>query len=133
MEDALRQEICRRAHDRCEYCRVPQSAYDFAFPIDHIIARQHGGTTNSDNLALCCSHCNRFKGPDIASIDNASGLLVRLFHPRRDIWHEHFRWNGPVIVGVTDVGRATVAELAFNNPSRIAARAILLDEEKIQQ
>jgi hypothetical protein len=58
-------------------------------------------------------------------------LLARLFHPRRDVWGQHFEWNGAVIVGRTDVGRATVAVLAFNNPSRVAARAILIDEGKI--
>ena len=39
----------------CEYCRMPESNYlTVPFPIDHIIARQHGGSTTLDNLALSC-------------------------------------------------------------------------------
>jgi len=131
MEARLRQEVCRRAHFRCEYCRIPQSAFDFTFPIDHVLSRQHGGMTTLENLALCCVHCNRFKGPNIAGIDPATGWLVRLFHPRRDLWDQHLKWNGAAIAGLTDVGRATVEVLAFNKPSRVATRAILIDEGKI--
>ena len=37
---------------RCEYCRLPERWLSTPFQIDHIIARQHGGETNLDNLAL---------------------------------------------------------------------------------
>ena len=63
--------------------------------------------------------------------DRQTGLLTRMFHPRRDAWHEHFKWEGPFILDLTDVGRVTVAVLTFNTPSRIAARATLIDEGKI--
>ena len=44
----------RQARHRCEYCQLPQSASRLRHQIDHIIARQHGG---SDALepALCLS------------------------------------------------------------------------------
>ena len=82
---ALRMLVRERAGDRCEYCRIhqDQDAY-FRFHIDHIIARQHGGLTNADNLCLSCYRCNAHKGPNIASIDADTDELVRLFHPRRD-------------------------------------------------
>ena len=51
--------------------------------------------------------------------------------PPRDHWHHHFQWNGPIIIGLTDIGRVTVMVLAFNTASRIAARTILIDEGKI--
>jgi hypothetical protein len=70
---------------------MPQSAYDLPFQIDHIIARQHGGQTRSNNLALACTRCNLNKGPNIAGIDAKSGALVPLYHPRLDRWSEHFR------------------------------------------
>jgi hypothetical protein len=36
---------------------MPQSCYPTVpFPIDHIIARQHGGSTSLENLALSCLH-----------------------------------------------------------------------------
>ena len=30
----------------------------FAYHVGHIVARQHGGTDESENLALACYHCN---------------------------------------------------------------------------
>ena len=68
-----------RAGDRCEYCLIPQFAFPLPFQIDHIIAEKHQGETVETNLALACPHCNRFKGPNIAGLDSASGQLVRLF------------------------------------------------------
>ena len=86
------------------------------FQIDHIIARQHGGTSTVDNLALACIHCNRFKGPNIASVDPDSGEIVRLFHPRRDIWTEHFVWDGPELKALTQIGRVTISAVAHQRP-----------------
>jgi hypothetical protein len=34
----LAQTVRERATDRCEHCRIPQSALQFRFQIDHIIA-----------------------------------------------------------------------------------------------
>ena len=54
----------------CEYCRLPQAASRIVrFHIEHIIARQHGGRSEPDNLALACGFCNFHKGPNIAGID----------------------------------------------------------------
>ncbi len=58
-DERLAQEVRRRAKDTCEYCRMPQRYYPtVVFPIDHIIARQHGGLTALNNLAFSCLHCN---------------------------------------------------------------------------
>jgi len=123
MEHALRSLICRRAGDVCEYCRLPQAATRFIrFHVEHIIARQHGGATEPDNLALACGFCNFHKGPNIAALDPESGHLVALFHPRRDRWSDHFAWDGTVIVGRTAVGRATVQLLAMNDWERVELR-----------
>jgi hypothetical protein len=51
-----------------------------------------------------------------------------LFHPRRHKWGRHFRWDGPVLVGRTDVGRVTVAVLAMNLPHRVRHREQLMAE-----
>lgn len=40
---------------------------------DHIIAVQHGGDTSLSNLAYTCHQCNRYKGPNLASIDPDTG------------------------------------------------------------
>lgn len=127
-DDELRALVRSRAGDACEYCHMPQRFYRARFQIEHVIAQQHGGPTRPDNLALACQHCNRHKGPNLAGLDPATGRLVRLFHPRRDAWAEHFEWSGHVLVGRTDVGRTTVAVLAVNADVYLSVRAALLLE-----
>jgi hypothetical protein len=95
---------------------------------DHIIARQHGGLTVLENLALSCLHCNRHKGPDIAGRDAATGEIVRLFHPRQDRWTDHFEWAGAALVGRTTILRVTIQVLAMNAPDVLAVRGALIRE-----
>jgi hypothetical protein len=123
MAHALRTEVRQRAGDVCEYCRLPQAASNFArFHVEHIIARQHGGPSELNNLALACSFCNFHKGPNIASLDPESSALVPLYHPRRDLWREHFTWQATIVVGLTATGRATVQLLAMNEWQRVELR-----------
>ena len=123
MDNALRSMVRRRAGDVCEYCRLPQAASRIVrFHVEHIIARQHGGESEPDNLALACSCCNFHKGPNIAGFDPESGQLVPLFHPRQHRWSEHFAWDGTVVVGLTPIGRATVELLAMNEWDRVEVR-----------
>jgi hypothetical protein len=70
-------------------------------------------------------HCNRFKGPKVAGLDTATNEVVRLFHPRRDRWTEHFAWNGPELKALTPVGRVTIAVLAINEPEFVDVRKAL--------
>jgi len=93
--------------------------------LDHVIARQHGGKAQFDNLALCCGKCNRFKGSNIAGIDPSTSELTRLFHPRRDVWQMHFEYQDTLLLGLTDVGRTTIAVLAINQSVRVATRAAM--------
>jgi len=130
MDAALREHVRERAGNRCEYCRIHQDQDPFfTFPVDHTIARQHGGKTESDNLCLSCYRCNSHKGPNIASIDPDTKEMVRLFHPRQDNWTEHFTWRRAPIVGHTPVGRATVALLAINHPDYVLLRESILEKE----
>src|SRR5947207_2535891 len=82
--DVVRQ-VWQRAESRCEYCHLPAAISPLPFHVDHIMARQHGGATAIDNLALACLHCNRHKGPNIAGHDAATGDLVGFStHARTD-------------------------------------------------
>lgn len=129
MDEELLRAVRQRAGEACEYCRVPQSAYPtVTFPVDHVIARQHGGPTALGNLALSCLHDNAHKGPNIAGIDPVTKKLTRLYNPRRHKWSRHFRWEGALLVGLTPVGRTTVAVLAMNHPEAVAVRLALIDE-----
>ncbi len=128
MERKLREEVWRRSSSRCEYCQLPQEFSDATHEIDHIVAEKHAGQTVSENLALACFPCNNHKGANIAGIDPVSQSLVRLFHPRKDVWGEHFSWNGSLLVGETAIGRTTVMVLEINLRHRALHRASLIEE-----
>lgn len=106
---------------------MPQSAVDIRFHVEHIIARQHRIDDSLANLALACDRCNLLKGPNIASTDD-DGTVMRLFHPRRDVWQEHFCLIGAEIMGLTPIGRVTARLLEMNAVRRWQLRAWLLEE-----
>jgi hypothetical protein len=96
--------------------------------VDHIIAEKHHGPTNSANLCWACFSCNLRKGPNIAGLDPLTGILTRLFHPRSDIWNEHFAWDGALLRGLTPIGRTTVDVLGINEPDSVAVGLALREE-----
>ena len=128
MNRELVRTVWRRAGNRCEYGLIPQFALPLPFQIDHVFAEKHGGQTVESNLALACPHCNRFKGPNIAGLDPDSGQPIRLFHPRTDVWTEHFEFDGPRIIGRTPIGRVTVHVLAMNADDLLLIPVELLKE-----
>jgi hypothetical protein len=110
---------------------MPQAFYPTVpFQVDHIVSRQHNGRTESSNLALACLHCNSHKGPNIGGLDPRTHKLIRLFRPRRHKWDRHFRWNGPLLMGRTAIGRVTVVVLAMNDPDLVAVHQTLIDEDR---
>ncbi len=126
MDAATRELVRQRAGDRCEYCLLRQEQTGLSHHVEHIVAKQHGGSDDPANLALACNRCNASKGPNLTGIDAASGDVVPLFHPRRDVWTDHFEFAGPRIVGLTSAGRVTVYVLAMNDERRVERRAELL-------
>ena len=122
---ALRAEVARRADHRCEYCLIHDDDAGFPHQIDHIVSRKHGGSSTADNLAYSCVLCNRHKGTDVASTDLRAGETVRLFHPRRDRWTDHFRIEGDLFEPITVVGSVTVRLLRLNATERVAERRLL--------
>jgi hypothetical protein len=122
----IRVLVTKNAHHRCEYCRAHQSDLVFTFHVDHIISLKHGGGAGLDNLALSCSVCNQNKGTDLGTYLPGTHHLVRLFHPRRDVWQEHFEHEDGQILPLTDIGAATIKVLDLNNPDRIIFRRLLV-------
>ena len=129
MTEDLATAVRRRAGNRCEYCHLPQDAFRRPFHIEHIIAKQHGGETQLENLALACWYCNLKKGPNLAGIDPESGDTVPLFNPRKDEWANHFDLSlssvagpGIEIKGRTSTGRATLRVLGMNDEMRRVLR-----------
>jgi ribosomal protein L40E len=98
--DAVTRRLVRqRAGNRCEYCRCHQDILPLVtFHIEHIVARQHGGTSDASNLCLACHWCNFHKGPNLTT--RVDGVLTPLFHPRTQTWDEHFVLNGNLMVGL---------------------------------
>jgi hypothetical protein len=128
MDRALEELVWERARRCCEYCQMPHEYEPATFEIDHIIATSHTGPTRASNLCLACFPCNSFKGTNLAGIDPKTRRIVPLFNPRRHKWSRHFRWDGPVLVGRTPTGRATIATLRINLDHRVAHRHELIDE-----
>jgi hypothetical protein len=126
MDSATRELVRSRAANRCEYCLLPQDSCPLAHHIEHIVARQHGGTDDHSNLALACHRCNLRKGPNLTGIDPLTGAIAPLFDPRRDDWADHFRAAGAVFEGITAVGRSTIHVLSMNDARRIELRELLL-------
>jgi len=122
----LRRLIRERSGNCCEYCRLPEGSVTVTFHIEHIIAQSHGGRTDANNLALSCPACNYHKGTNIAAADPETGEPTFLFHPRRNIWDDHFSLAGAVIEPHTPEARATVAVLHFNDRPRVEQRDVLM-------
>ncbi len=127
ISNTLRRRVWERAGGCCEYCHLGHEDTFLPHEVDHIIAEKHRGKTDEDNLCLSCYDCNRFKGSDIASVDPETDKVVPLYHPRRDVWREHFRQNGPWIEPLTAEGRVTVELLHINDPEQIEKREALLE------
>ncbi len=114
--------VRQRAGHRCEYCRMHQSLQGGTFHIEHVRPLARGGDSELPNLALACPGCNLHKSDRVEILDQTTGEVVPLFHPRQSNWHEHFDWDDFEIVGLTPIGRATIAALHFNVARRIRIR-----------
>ena len=121
----LRRQVIARAGNCCEYCLLNADDAWFPHEPDHIMSEKHGGPTTSENLALSCFDCIRYKGSDIASRDPETNELVPLFDPRRDQWADHFVIEGGTILALTPIARATARLLRLNLPERTEVRETL--------
>jgi hypothetical protein len=92
--------------------------------VEHIIPESAGGLTEEKNLWLACSLCNSHKGSRTEYEDPVSGQVVQLFNPRQQVWSDHFEWidGGARIIGLTAVGRVTVAALQLNREPLVFSR-----------
>lgn len=121
----IRRQVENDASYRCSYCRSPM-AVGIPMLVDHIIPLVLGGDNNITNLCLCCYRCNEFKNDAVTSIDLLTGDKVPLYHPRNQLWHEHFAWSDDSlsIIGRSQNGRATIDLLRVNNDWLARARRL---------
>jgi hypothetical protein len=116
--------VAERAGHRCEYCRAPETIFNLAFEVEHVVPTSRGGSDDRANLALACRACNLYKADQVSGRDDETGAEIRLFDPRSQTWTEHFAIDATTgaIRGTTAVGRVTVACLQMNRPAHLAAR-----------
>jgi hypothetical protein len=124
---ALKQLVFDRANGLCEYCRSQARFAIDPLVIDHIQPVSRGGKTIAENLTLSCQTCNNYKYTKTEALDPVTNQSVSLFHPREMTWEEHFTWNEDVTqaIGITPVGRATIALLQVNREGVINMRRVL--------
>ncbi|VAW31369.1 hypothetical protein MNBD_CHLOROFLEXI01-1522 [hydrothermal vent metagenome] len=122
------EQIKTRAAHRCEYCQSWASYSAQSFVYEHIIPVVKGGETHLNNLCYACGGCNGHKYTKTESIDPVSKLVVSLYNPRTQNWHEHFGWGDDYlhVIGLTPTGRATVLALKMNRQGVINIRTLLL-------
>ena len=122
-----RRTVARRALDCCEYCRSQARFSMQSFSIEHIVPIQKGGPTTLENLALSCQGCNGHKSVKTEGLDPVSRDLVPLYNPRTHRWKDHFTWNEDFarILGLTEIGRATIETLHLNREGLVNLRQIL--------
>ena len=82
--------VALRARHACEYCHAPEIVFNLPFEVEHILPRAHGGESTEENLALSCRSCNLYKSDYVSAMDEETRQEVKLFHPRLDVWQEHF-------------------------------------------
>ena len=124
---AIKQLVFDRAKGLCEYCRSQARFAIDPLVIDHIQPVSRGGKTIAENLALSCQTCNNYKYTKTEALDPVTNQSVSLFHPRKMVWEDHFTWNEDVTqaIGITLVGRATIALLQINREGVVNMRRVL--------
>src|SRR4051812_25193987 len=75
-------------------CTLSQAGQEATFHIDHVQPIAAGGPTAEDNLALACISCSLRKAAHQFAPDPETGLDAPSYNPRRQVWNEHFRWDG---------------------------------------
>jgi hypothetical protein len=122
-----RRLVEERANGRCEYCLSSAAYSPDPFAVEHIVPRVRGGSHRPANLAFSCQGCNSYKRADTDADDPVSRERVPLYHPRRDTWREHFAWNEDCtrLLGLTPIGRATIAKLELNRLGVVNLRRVL--------
>ena len=121
----IRLLVAQRAGNVCEYCLIAAEDSYYRHQIEHIVSLKHGGSSETENLALSCVFCNRNKGSDIGSVIANSTELIRFYNPRIDVWNEHFRLDGLVITPLTKIGEASVRILQMNHEDQLMERETL--------
>lgn len=122
----IRQRVWLEAASRCGYCLTTQALVWGTLEIEHLRPRSLGGDDSAENLWLACSRCNKHKASRMFAVDPQTSSEAEIFNPRTQSWLDHFRWsdNGIRLIGLTPIGRTTVAALQLNDENALETRAL---------
>lgn len=120
----LRERVATAAQHLCGYCHTDERIVGTPLELDHLIPESQGGKTIEFNLWGACSPCNDHKSSRMLAVDPLTNELVRIFNPRAQAWKTHFKWSeaGDIIIGLTQIGRATISALKLNRTVLVLAR-----------
>ena len=98
------------------------------FKNEHVLPLVLGGTSELNNLAKACDACNGAKHIAIQAFDPLTNKVVPLFHPRKEDWHDHFKWSNDLLTieGLTPSGRATIIRLKMNEEAHMNIRSVTI-------
>lgn len=113
----LRRQLEEVDNGQCVYCQTREDNTGQSLTVDHIIPVAKNGGTVFQNLCRACRRCNESKREQTDGVDPLTGIKVPLYHPREELWADHFRWGqtGIRLHGLTTTGRATIVALDMNN------------------
>jgi len=129
ISDATRSRIRQAANEQCGYCRISSHLVYATMEIDHIFPKSRGGGDEEENLWLACPFCNNAKSDQINGIDPVTQEAIALFHPRQQLWTEHFAWNPDdkaSLLGLSLCGRASIAALGINETIPLQFRRLMV-------
>lgn len=124
----IRKQVAKRANHCCEYCKYLKAFCGDPFVIEHINPLSKDGKNTLSNYAYSCFGCNQSKFTATEAIDPITQKTVPLFHPRKNIWNEHFKWSSDLLTaeGITPIGRATIGRLRINRVELVNLRRFLI-------
>jgi HNH endonuclease len=122
----LQRRVRDRFHNSCAYCHTAEALMAMTFEFEHIMPRSAGGETIFENLGLACPPCNRHKADRQMAVVPGTDRQVSLFNPQIQVWAEHFAWNEDAaeLVGLSEIGLATIAALRMNRAQLVKARGM---------
>ena len=123
----IKKLILAASHGYCEYCWSPSEYTSAIYHFDHILPVVNGGKSFFLNLAYSCNACNSYKSDKIQYLDSVTQQICSLYHPRTDLWTDHFQWSPDFLrmEGISPTGRATIELLRVNRPQVMNLRLIL--------
>jgi hypothetical protein len=122
----LQRRVRDRFHNCCAYCHTAEALMAMSFEFEHIMPRSAGGKTIFENLGFACPPCNRHKADRQMAAAPGTERQVPLFHPQVQVWAEHFAWSEDAteLVGLSEIGLATIAALRMNRAQLVKARGM---------